>query len=46
MRISEANVVRGVRLLACPMLGIPRDFLAGSTTNVDDRRSSMSGRFH
>jgi hypothetical protein len=28
------------------MRGNPRGFLAGSTSNVDDRRGSLSGRFH
>jgi hypothetical protein len=44
--VLASYVIRAVKLLARPMEGNPRGFLAGSTTNVDDRRGSLSGRFH
>ena len=44
--VLASYVIRAVKLLARPMEGNPRGFLAGSTTNVDDRRGSLSGRFY
>ena len=44
--VLASYVIRVVKLLACPMRGDRRGVLAGSTSNVDDRRGSLSGRFH
>jgi small subunit ribosomal protein S21 len=43
-RYGKTDVVSPVILLAGPMQGTQRSFLAGSTTNADDHRSGMSGR--